>query len=190
MAGLGVATAPAGANVRARTVSATPDFVNKIDTQLCDQHRYCMNGFDGDGGQVNDFPLTPGPAQNLDILQQSNCGGSVTVNPDCPFTPGSDLNAQYKGDTIVVIQLEANKYNFRLTSDGGDLHEASGGDGQLWVIDGLIDDQADLINVDATNKRGGGAVYACADDISGDPVIGSDVLASPTCVWTAAPPGQ
>jgi hypothetical protein len=191
MASIGVAAAPAGAGVQARAAGAAgaaPDFVNKTSVQLCaaSLHNQCMSSTGGAGGLVRDQSLNAGGAQNVDILQQTVCGmgSAVTVNPDCPFTPGSNFNADLKNRTIAIIELVSTGHNFHGTADQR-LREGTG-DGQLWVIDGDLtsNDGAFLINVNWSNEDTA-LEYACTDGVPGDPIVLSQTGNGLDCRWIA-----
>jgi hypothetical protein len=75
----------------ASTVSAVPQFSSFNDVELCDfQGPLCMNGFDGNGGLVKSYPITPGNAQDVNVTKLSNCGGTVTLSPRARSREGAD----------------------------------------------------------------------------------------------------
>jgi hypothetical protein len=174
---VGIAAGPADAVALASTVSAARSFTNLHDVELCDNtaNSLCMNGFDGDGGSVNSFPFTPGDAQDVSVIKLTNCGGTVTDVPACPFAAGTHLNSKFQGDPIVGITLDANGYAFR--ADGmGSMLESSAGSGQVWVLDGNS-----YVNV-ADSSNNGLPQFACDDGHSGHPMFVSPTLTA-NCVW-------
>lgn len=180
LANIGIATAPAGAVALAGAVRATPRFTNLHDVELCDSDGsgLCMNGFDGENGAVKSFPLTPGDAQDVSVTQLSNCGGTVTDVPACPFLAGLGLNSKFQGDPIVGITLDANGFGFRAQPNDGSMYESSGGPGMVWVLDGNT-----YINV-AISSGVGSAEYACDDGHSGHQMFVITKLTA-NCLWGA-----
>ena len=175
MLNLSIAAVPASA---AGIVKAVPGYTDRTNVQLCDAEAspLCMNGYDGSNEPVHAYPDTPGDAQDLDIVQLNNCGGTVTVSPACPWAAnegptgpgGLSFNRIYEGDVIVGITDAANSMAFR--ADNSDLVESLTGSGQVWVQAGnLVGSNAGalFVNVDQSVAQEGEAV-ACDDGPAGD----------------------
>jgi hypothetical protein len=197
MASLGIAAAPANAANAANaakaasTVRVVPNYTDRTDVQLCDDgaNTLCMTA---DGTFVVSDPSDPDNAQELDVIELNNCGGTVTASPACPFPSGSGLNSKYKGDTIVGITDNATSMAFlsnQANEEGGLMTEALTGNGQVWVQVGDLvgsNANAEFINVYQSTGFGGNAVaqIACDNGVSGQQMVTTDIEdASVGCLW-------